>query len=191
MRFLGLADAAIAEGLGSSRKRVWGMGVGGQPSGPWFQGYDVTPLAIFDRLIQAVHQAREGLPGDWRPILTQALDQLQKLCEKMGRSTNEKARKLGRELLNDWDAIFQVLDHPHLPLTNDYAERLLRHWVILRRITQGTRTCEGSLTLATVASVIATCRSRNASSLRYLQQGIAAGRKGLDVPALPPIPSAG
>lgn len=67
-------------------------------------------------------------------------------------------------------------------MTNNLAERLLRHWVILRRITQGTRTEQGSLALATFATIIETCRLRQASPLRYLHQVIAARRKGLDAP---------
>jgi len=47
-------------------------------------------------------------------------------------------------MLNDWDTIFTVLDHPHLPLTNNEAERALRHWVILRKLIYGTRTEQGS-----------------------------------------------
>ena len=54
--------------------------------------------------------------------------------------THTKARALAVEMLNDWAAIFRVLDHPHLPLTNNEAERALRHWVILRRISYGTKT---------------------------------------------------
>ncbi|MCP4407906.1 MAG: transposase, partial [Gammaproteobacteria bacterium] len=80
-------------------------------------------------------------------------------------------------------------EHPHLPLTNNLAERILRHWVILRRITQGTRTAQGSRALATMASIIESCRLRNASPLRYLAQVIAAGRQGLDAPPLPSIPA--
>ena len=37
-----------------------------------------------------------------------------------------KTRELAREMLNDWEAIFQVLAYPHLPLTNNEAERALR-----------------------------------------------------------------
>lgn len=157
---------------------------------PHIQGYGNRLLAIFDRLLAAVQQAREGPPTDLRPALAAELDELRQLCEKMARSTNEKAAKLGREFLNDWDAIFRVLEFPNMPLTNNFAERLLRHWVILRRITQGTRTSVGSLALTTVASVVETCRLRNASPLRYLRQVIEASRKGQDVPPLPPIPDA-
>ena len=66
-------------------------------------------------------------------------------------------------MLNDWDAIFQVLAHPHLPLTNNEAEQALRHWVILRGICHGTRTEDGTRILATLISVIETCRVRQQS----------------------------
>ena len=56
----------------------------------------------------------------------------------------EKTRALARELLNDWDTFWVVLDHPELPLTNNIAERALRHWVIARRISYGTRNPQGS-----------------------------------------------
>ena len=157
---------------------------------PHVQGYGVTLLETFDFLIDKVYQAREGPPQDLRLLLAEDLARLHALCEKMKRSQNEKASKLGGEFLNDWDAIFQVLAHPHLPLTNNYAERLLRHWVILRRIGYGTRTEQGSLALATFASLIETCRLRHASPLRYLHQVIAARRKGMEAPALPPVPMA-
>ena len=155
---------------------------------PHVQGYGLTLLEILDTLMAGVYQAREGPPVDLRSSFSAELARLKALCTKMARSSNEKARQLGVEFLNDWEAIFRVLEHPHLPLTNNVAERILRHWVILRRITQGTRTEQGSKTLAIMASVIETCRLRNASPLRYLAQTIAARRKGLDVP---PIPVAG
>lgn len=155
---------------------------------PHVQGYGRAVLEILDTLMDAVHQARAspGIPLPQR--LSGELEQLKTLCEKMARSKNEKARQLGREFLNDWDAIFRVLENPQKPLTNNIAERILRHWVILRRITYGTRTVQGSYTLSITASVIETCRLRNASPLRYLQQVIAARRAGLDAPPLPPIP---
>lgn len=158
---------------------------------PHVQGYGRTLLEILDTLMAGVYQAREGPPVELRSTFSAELARLKALGTKMANSQNEKARKLGVEFLNDWEAIFRVLEHPHLPLTNNVAERILRHWVILRRITHGTRTEQGSKTLATMASIFETCRLRNASPLRYVAQTITARRKGLDVPPLPPIPSAG
>ena len=96
-----------------------------------------------------------------------------------------KTGALAGEFLNDWDAIFAVLAHPHLPLTNNEAERALRHWVIWRRISYGTRTPVGSRTAALLASIIDTCRRRGVSPWPYLAQVIAAGRQGRAAPKLP------
>ena len=89
------------------------------------------------------------------------------------------------ELLNDWDAIFQVLHHPALPLTNNEAERALRHWVILRKISHGTRTPTGSRTFTVLASVITTCRQRGQSPWPYLRATIADRRAGRPLAPLP------
>jgi transposase len=89
------------------------------------------------------------------------------------------------ELLNDWEAIFRVLSHPELPLTNNEAERALRHWVILRKLSLGTRTPVGSRVVALLASVIDTCRQRGHAPWRYLERAIADRRVGLPLAPLP------
>ena len=100
-------------------------------------------------------------------------------------SEHKKTHQLAVEMLNDWTVIFTILDHPHLPLTNNEAERALRHWVILRKICYGTRTVEGSRVFAILASVIETCRIRQCSPWRYLADVIASRRAGLPVHQLP------
>lgn len=116
------------------------------------------------------------------------LSSLRQACERMQHGAHDKARALAVEILNDWEAIFQVLSHPHLPLTNNAAERALRHWVILRKLSYGTRTAQGSRIFALLASVIDTCRQRHHSPWRYLQSAIRDRRAGL---TLQPLPVAG
>ncbi len=82
----------------------------------------------------------EGPPTDLPTRYAEDLARLRATCEGLKEHTHAKTRALAVELLNDWDAIFQVLHHPALPLTNNEAERALRHWVILRKISHGTRT---------------------------------------------------
>jgi hypothetical protein len=145
-----------------------------------------------DSLINAVYLAREG-PDNGKTSISahhQALlEKLRKVCEEMTTSSHKKTRELGREFLNDWEAIFRVLEYPAWPLTNNEAERALRHWVILRKITQGTRSEQGSRALALFASVFATCRLRNSSPLLYVRDVIKMRRQGNDVPKLPQIPA--
>ena len=78
-----------------------------------------------------------------------------------------------------------------MPLTNNAAERILRHWVIARRISFGTRSEQGSRALALFASVIDTCRARKASAWDYLTAAITAGRQRMAMPPLPALAAGG
>jgi transposase len=93
------------------------------------------------------------------------------------------------EFLNDWEAIFRVLEYPAWPLTNNEAERALRHWVIMRKITQGTYSKQGSRALALFASIFVTCRLRNSSPLLYIRDVVKMRRQGHDIHKLPQIPT--
>ncbi|MCP4284677.1 MAG: transposase [Gammaproteobacteria bacterium] len=106
-------------------------------------------------------------------------------CDQHRNAEHEKTRALACEFLNDWDTFWVVLDYPWLPLTNNEAERALRHWVIARRISYGTRTAQGSYAFALTISVIETCRKRGVSPWPYLAEVIRPRRKGLPAPALP------
>jgi transposase len=86
----------------------------------------------FLTLMVAIKHARETPPD--QPLSKIYQDQLisyRQAREKMKSSTHKKTHALAVEKLSDWDVIFTVLDRPHLPLTNNEAERALRHWVIL------------------------------------------------------------
>jgi len=158
------------------------------------QEFGEIVLSVMKTLMEAVYEARaraspgEDLKAKYQKLLKKfRLDCQKYKCfasEKSGK-IYEKTQALAREFLNDWEAIFRILEHPHLPLTNNEAERILRHWVILRRLCYGTRTKQGSRTVGLLASVIETCRLRKVSPWEYLAEKIAARRKGL---APPPIP---
>jgi transposase len=144
-------------------------------------------LTTLQLLMDAVYTAREGPPGtvDLVAVHADSLVVLRGACQRMSNSQHKKARELAGEFLNDWDAIFMVLIHPFLPLTNNEAERCLRHWVIYRRICYGTRTPCGTRVFALLASVTDTCRKRGHSPWRYLEKAIADRRIGLPLSPLP------
>jgi hypothetical protein len=139
---------------------------------------------LLTELMEAVYQAREGPPSSLAGRYQDRLEEFRLVCERHRDSGHEKTRALAREFLNDWDAVWIVLSHPYLPLTNNEAECALRHWVILRRITHGTRTEQGSRALALLISVIETCRKRKHLPWPYLAQVIAERRKGNPAPAM-------
>ena len=141
--------------------------------------------SLLSDLMAAIYQAREGPLVDLTPRFRDRLDAFRRFCEQHRDSSHEKTRALAREFLNDWEAVWIVVAHPYLPLTNNDAERALRHWVIARLLSQGTRTEQGSRAFALLASVIDTCRCRNLLPWPYLAQVIAERRKGNPAPPLP------
>jgi transposase len=140
---------------------------------------------LLSALMRAIYQAREGPPVKLQHPFAERLAAFRAVCEQHRDSAHEKTRALAREFLNDWEAIWIVLEHPYLPLTNNEAERALRHWVIARRLSHGTRTAQGSRALALLASVIETCRKRNILPWPYLAHVLAERRKGNPAPSLP------
>jgi transposase len=143
-----------------------------------------------ETLMAAIYAAREGPPPDAAArdlprTHAVALAALRHACLDHLGHRHEKTKALAVEFYTDWDAIFNVLKHPQLPLTNNDAERAPRHWVIAQRLSHGTRTAVGSCVFTLLASVIETCRQRGHSPWDYLATAIADRRAGLPLPPLP------
>ena len=68
---------------------------------------------------------------------------------------------------------------------NNEAERALRDAVIARRISNGTRTEEGSAAYAATMSVLETCRRRGVDPWPYITDLLADARRGLPHLAIP------
>jgi transposase len=132
------------------------------------------------RLIERVRD------GDNDAAVKRLLAAIKWNCQCNQHEIEQKVRALAREILNDWDAVIAFVTEPLLSPTNNDAERALRHAVIARRISFGTRTDEGSRFYAAGLSVIDTCRKRGVDPWTYGRDLIAAARKGS---TLPPIPA--
>ncbi|WP_209262387.1 IS66 family transposase [Thiorhodococcus minor] len=139
----------------------------------------------FDTLIGVIHAARDGPPVDLPSLHAALLDDLHAACVRLLGHRHAKTRALAVELWNDWEAIFRVLDNPQWPITNNEAERALRHWVIARRLMMGTRCEAGSRTFTVSASVIETCPKRGHVPWPYLAGVIAERRAGREAAPLP------
>ena len=156
---------------------------------PEAQAFGDKTLAYLAKFIEGVYRARAAPTENLKGEFVEQLAELKVWCEQHRDSNHEKTGQLAREFLNDWEAIWRVLEHPDLPITNNIAERALRHWIIARKISYGTRTPQGSRAFALLASVIDTCRQRQTSPWPYLAQVIAERRKGNPAPPLPAVAS--
>lgn len=165
-------------------RKARGLQESSHPEAAQFGEKVLETLSLF---INAVYAARGDPDSDLLDKFSSELSLLKKLCHQHRDHSHLKTRQLAREFLYDWDAIWAVLAHPELPLTNNAAERALRHWVISRKISSGTRNPQGSRSFTLLASVIDTCRQRALSPWPYLADVISARRQGLSPPPLPQL----
>jgi len=121
--------------------------------------------SLLKTLMAAIYAARTDPPSEGLPERYAAeIKRLRRLCEAHREDGHWVLRSVVREFLYDWSVILRPLAEPHLPLSNNAAEQALRHWVIARYISHGTRSEAGSRAFALLASVIETCRRRGVSA---------------------------
>jgi transposase len=97
-----------------------------------------------------------------------------------------KAAVLCGELLRLWPGLWRFAEVAGVEPTNNAAERALRPAVLWRKASQGTRTEGGSRYVATVLSVVATCRQQGRRVWDYLTSAFAAAQHGQPAPSLLP-----
>jgi len=147
-------------------------------------------LALVARLFVAWHAARneptawEQLPQTMQPIQ----DEFRTLLEAGQSSTSAKAAGLCRYLLALWPALWPFVTVPGVQPTNNAAERAIRPAVLWRKQSLGTKTDAGSLFVARMLSVAATCQQQQRPLLDYLTAVCSAQRAGTPIPSLLPCP---
>ena len=79
---------------------------------------------------------------------------------------------------------FRFMFDTSLEPTNNHAEQQMRHCVIDRKITQGTRSLAGQRYHERMWTAIATCGKRNTSFFDFLHQAVEANLRGTKPPSL-------
>jgi len=74
-----------------------------------------------------------------------------------------------QRILIDLPHLFTFLTTPNVPPTNNFAEQSIRHIVIFRKTSFGTRSAQGSKTLATLASLVLSVKLQNGNPLAFLR----------------------
>jgi transposase len=83
-----------------------------------------------------------------------------------------------------WQDYFRFLFESGVEPTNNHTEQQVRHCVIDRRITQGTRSERGQRYHERMWSAIATCTKQGRSFFQFLHESITATLAGQDPPSL-------
>jgi transposase len=86
----------------------------------------------------------------------------------------KEAQNIAERFRHYKDEYFRFLDDWSIEPTNNGRERALRHAVIDRKITQGTRSCNGRRWCERIWTALATCRQQNRSPFKYLAQNLTA-----------------
>ncbi|MFV0374512.1 IS66 family transposase [Microbacterium sp.] len=108
---------------------------------------------------------------------------------EQGTSCGEaKTAETCRRLLNECYSLFVFVHHAGVSPTNNAAERALRKSVIYRKLSFGTESKSGSLTLSVILSVIETCRRLGRDALSYLHSAVKAHFHHQPTPKLIPPP---
>lgn len=112
--------------------------------------------------------------------------ELRALCEA-GKRKSVKTRfhrGIARNLIKAWPALWSFVEHEGLEPTNNRAERGLRHAVIYRKLSQGSRSEQGALTTERLLSAAISCRLQGRSLFSYLVDVAETSVLGQPAPAL-------
>jgi transposase len=159
------------------------------------ESWDLTIAAFgtfavksLDEMKDCVYQMREMDPSKRAKQQEIAEDLQAKFCYEILRhwdSTHDAIAVFCKEIINDAQAIFRVLSSPDLPLTNNVAESALRPMVLMRKISYGTKTPEGSRIIALLASTYETLQRRQVEVHSFLSNVFKLRRSGSPSPPLP------
>ncbi len=92
-----------------------------------------------------------------------------------------------RRLQRHCDELFTFLDRPEVPFENNFAERMIRPAVILRKNIQGNRSEKSASVQAVLMSVFRTLKLRGHDPLQAVSAGL---RTYLTTGKFPPLPAA-
>ncbi len=125
---------------------------------------------------------RLGMQRSMRPIRQQVEGYLLRgIC-----SGNPAIGGMCRELYQHRDWLWTFLEVDGVEPTNNASERALRHAVIWRKLSFGTQSAHGSRFVATILTVVETCRQQSRSVFDYLTTAMQAHFAHESTPSLLP-----
>lgn len=163
-----------------------------------FRYHAESPLAHQREFGEACLRIAEGVFASWRTFQrsgdrrrlrreVRPLErELRALCEEAKRKSVKTRyhRGLARNLIKAWPALWTFLEAEGVEPTNNRAERGLRHAVIYRKLSQGSRCERGALATERLLSSAITCRLQRRSLFAYLVEVAQASIRGQPSPAL-------
>jgi transposase len=147
------------------------------------RNYGTRLLDALRELFHIVHRREKMRERRWMWRLTDQRERILSLARTRVPHTRE-AGNLAERFRRHGDAYFEFILSPRIDPTNNRAEQAIRHVVIDRRITQGTRGQTGRNWCERAWSVLATCAQQGRSAFDYYLQAIQHHLTGQPVPSL-------
>lgn len=147
-------------------------------------------LVFSDDVFHWWYRVRDGTLrwGSLRTYVAEQRPWLRTLLEKGSVCGCAKTAGVCRELLKLEPALWTFLRVEGVGPTNNAAERALRHAVLWRKSSYGTASTKGSRYVASILSVVATCRQQGRSVLEFVTACCQARLQGQTPPSLLPTP---
>jgi transposase len=152
-------------------------------------------LAAVEQMFALWYRFR-GAAGPGERLLTrdeliqQSIPIQKKICglaKKFLDSEDRGVRNLARAFYEHWDKLFTFIEQEGVEPTNNFSERVLRLFVLIRKITYGNRSAKGEIALARILTVIQTCKLQQRPLLSYLLTAVHCHRRRQPAPSLRPL----
>jgi hypothetical protein len=135
---------------------------------------DHEGLIAWAAAVHGVFESARDYRSDRRRDRVRARDRLQRQLEELAKpfvDAEVPHRTLSRRIMNFSNEMLTFVEHPDVSPDNNAAERAIRPLVILRKVTGGTRSDQGSATLSVLMSLFATWQlttTNTTESCRYM-----------------------
>ena len=117
-------------------------------------------------------------------LMTPIRAEIEALLLRGAFSGNERLVGMCDELYDHRQWLWTFLDHEDVEITNNGAERALRHAVIWRKLSFGTQSASGSRFVETMLTVIETCRQQERNTFAFVADALQAHFAGRQAPPL-------
>jgi transposase len=140
------------------------------------------------RLFQFWHRVRDGTlkRSTFRVYMRNVQKRVEGFLAEGAAISHAKTSRTCRKLLRHADALWTFVYKEGVEPTNNGAEQILRHGVIMRKLSHGTHSTKGSRFIERILTVHATLRLQKRSVLAFVRQACEAALAGTTPPSLLP-----
>jgi len=141
------------------------------------------------RLFHFWHRVRDGTlkRSSFRVYMRAVRGRVEALLAEGAASSHPKTSKTCRKLLDHTEALWTFVRVEGVQPTNNTAEQIIRHGVIMRKLSHGTHCEQGSRFIERILTVHATLRLQKRNVLDFVRLACEAALHGTTPPSLLPV----